>query len=233
MDTGKENIAAPKSLRYVVSSALLRIGEYSDKNIDRFMVFAKEYYSEKLNMYYLPNVDVAYLKTNGTSQFKLPPSFVDYTKVAMRTGNHLSMLRLNDQYITPQEQGCCTFVDHYHENTFVSGLRCDFRGNKAGFSIDKERRLLSITGTVPQGEILMEYISSGVKKDGSTLIPLEAVDPMRQFLIFSYMLHNPKYNLTQVERQERRLETAERQMWKLINTPNISEILDALYDAHS
>lgn len=247
-----ENVSALKSIRYVVMSALNRLGQYSDKEVDRFMVAATEYFSEYLNLFHIDSIEVAYLKTNGTSQLQLPPDFVSHTKVGVDINGEIWVLGLNEHLVKPRAEACgdllpltggpggssfpsggYLFADHYRDGSFIAGMFGRGGGwNMAYYNIDKGSRMLLIDGSVPRGEIILEYIGSGVKKDGTTLVPLECVDSMRQFVILQAMKFDKKWNGNDVRMQERTLEKAEMLMERFITTPTMEEILDLFYESY-
>jgi len=245
-----EYIDAPKSMAYIVASALLRIGGEGDKMIERFTVIANEYYSEKLNMLYLPNIAVKYYDASSTNLFTLPNDFVDYLKVGMELNGEMWTLGLNEHLVLPRKEACgeriptstnavsipsggYAFADHYRNGSLVTGMLGRGGGWNVGyFNIDREERLLSIDGSLPKNELILEYTSSGVKKDGTSMVPLEAVNCVRQHLILEHYARNVKEYGSLIGLQMQALRDAENLLDRYVSTPTLDEVLDAFYESY-
>lgn len=245
-----KNISALKSIAYVVHSTLNRLGLETDKYEERWTIIATEFFSEELNLYHLPNIAVKRYTPNSTNLFKLPQDYADYTKVGMNINGEMWTLGLNKHLVKPREEACgdripvhsnsghvprggYVFADHYHHGQLVSGLLGLGGGwNYGYFDIDIEERILSVKGALPKNEVILEYISSGVRKDGTTMIPLEAVAPMREYLLAEHYKRDDKYGRGDVLDQERRVDKALDKLDRFIETPTLDELLDIFYESY-
>lgn len=64
------------------------------------------------------------------------------------------------------------FADHFRNGQFIGGLYGLPGGaDQAYYRIDRENRQIVFSGSTPRSEIVLEYISSGLKTDGSSMIP--------------------------------------------------------------
>lgn len=243
---GARQLRAPKSIDYIVHSAMNRLGVESDKYLDRYRIVALEYFSENLNLFHLPNISVKYYKPSASNKFQLPPDYVDYTKVGIEYNGEVWTLGLNTSMLKPQQDACGTqigasrpkggyvFVDHYRADGFITGLLGIGGGwNVSYFSVDRESNTLSLQGSLPKKTIILEYISSGVRMDGTTMVPLEAVDSIRQEIMFVHMAsHKDTYGSYEITRQEKRVKEAELLLDRFLTTPTISELMDVFYKSY-
>jgi hypothetical protein len=96
------------------------------------------------------------------------------------------------------------FSDHFRGGQFVGGLFGMSGGiDDAYYRIDKEKRTIAFSGSVPRSQIVLEYISSGVKTDGSTLIPRQAVPALRTYLLWNAVENDARISYNEKERKKR------------------------------
>ncbi|MFT7280538.1 MAG: hypothetical protein ACI9DM_000257 [Cyclobacteriaceae bacterium] len=247
-----KHIQAPKSIAYIVASTMERTGAEGDKYEERYTIIANEYFSEKLNMFYLPNLQVKYYDANSSDLFELPSDYVDYNKVGIDINGEVWTLGLNEHLAKPRKEACgdripvdqtsgggipsggYVFADHYKNGSLRTGLLGLGGGWNFGyFDIDHEERLLSLKGALPKGEVILEYTSSGVKQDGTTMVPLQAVDCVRQELILQHQKrHKKEYSRGDVLDQMQILKDAENLLDRFENTPTASELTDLFYESY-
>jgi len=209
MSTANPKTAGVVTIRYVVMSVLNRLGDYTMKNYKRLIQIAIEGFTE-LSLWHLSNIEVVYLHMSAAKTVDLPADFVDYNKIGFPINGKLSVITRHDQILLPRvfddtqvpvgnttegsdEEGisnCLFFSDHFRNGMFVGGLFGLPGGiDQAYYRIDRENRQIVFSGSTPRSEIVLEYISSGVKTDGSTLIPREAVPALRAYVLY-YMVEN-------------------------------------------
>lgn len=96
------------------------------------------------------------------------------------------------------------FSDHFRGGQFVGGLFGMSGGvDDAYYRVDLEKRTITFSGSVPRSQIVMEYISSGVKTDGSTLIPRQAVPALRTYLLWQAVENDSRTAYNEKERKKR------------------------------
>ena len=77
------------------------------------------------------------------------------------------------------------FQDHWKNGVFVGGLY-GLPGaiDDAYFREDRENRQFVFSGSTPRSEIVLEYVSTGLKPDGSSLIPRICVPALRTYVLW-------------------------------------------------
>jgi len=101
------------------------------------------------------------------------------------------------------------FSDHFRNGVFIGGMYGLPGGiDEAYCRVDRENRQIVFSGSVPRSEIVLEYISSGVKEGGGTLIPREAVPALRTYVLWQMVENDPKVAYNERERRKREHEEA-------------------------
>jgi hypothetical protein len=99
------------------------------------------------------------------------------------------------------------FTDHFRNGVFVGGLFGLPGGvDEAYYRIDMERRMIIFSGTVPRSEIVLEYISTGLKIEGGSLIPRECVAPLRNYILWQLEENDSRIAYNEKERRKREYE---------------------------
>lgn len=206
------SLADPKTpgvvtLRYVVMSILNRLANYSMRDYYRLMQIAIEGFGE-LNLWHLDSIEVVYLRMNNAKIVRLPADFVDWLKIGVPINGKLRVLTRHDKMLLPREfedgspvgntdagepstptaENLIFFSDHFRRGMFVAGLFGMPGGiDQAYYRVDKETRTIAFSGSVPRSEIVLEYISTGVRATGGTMVPREAVGALRAYVMFAML----------------------------------------------
>lgn len=247
----EENKGSMKSIAWIVKSALNRKGMYSDSNMMRFVTIACEYWSEQINTFLNENIEVAYLDFNGTRIKSLPPDYVDYTKVGININGEVWTLGVNKHLVKPRKESCglrvdnlgnsaslpnysYPYVDHYRNGALVSGLMTMGGGlNTAYFNIDTKERLLIIDGHIPKGEVILEYVSNGIKNDGLAMVDHHYIAPIREYVLWQMVEHDRNVDFRTKKDRERQFLEAEAQAKFFVDSKTVSEFLDILHQSYS
>ncbi|MBU0651237.1 hypothetical protein KKC59_04940 [bacterium] len=169
----------------------------------------------ELSLYHLSNVEVVYLRMSDAKTVSLPADFIDYLRIGIPINGKLQVLTNHDKILFPRtfedgadvgntDEGTGTtavyLTDHFSNGQFVGGLYGVGGSDQAYYRIDRERRTIVFSGSIPRAEIVLEYISSGVKLQGTTIIPREAVPALRAYALWQLIENDPKVNMNQKER---------------------------------
>jgi hypothetical protein len=209
------------TLRYVVMSVLNRIKDYTMRDYYFYMQLAIEGFTE-LSLWHLDSVEVVYLTMNEAKVVNLPSDFIDYTKIGIPINGKLRVLTRHDKILFPRTfidgtpvgnsdssdtldaASLVYFSDHFRGGQYVGGLYGMPGGvDDAYYRIDRERRTIAFSGSVPRSEIVLEYISSGVNTTGSTLIPREAVPALRTYILWQSVENDKITAYNEKERRKR------------------------------
>jgi len=208
------------TIRYIVMSILNRMNDYTMRNYKRLIQISIEGYGE-LALWHLNTLDVVYLRMNEAKTVQLPADYIDFLKIGVPINGKLRVLTQHNQILLPRtfEDGepvgnadgndtvdaasLVYFSDHFRGGQYVGGLFGMPGGvDDAYFRIDREQRLIVFSGSVPRSEIVLEYISTGLKVEGGSLIPREAVPALRTYVQWQMIENDPRVSLSAKERAE-------------------------------
>lgn len=197
----------------VVRDACREAGDMDYKNYMPYLQFANDAYRD-LSLYVIPNVSELTVRTEvlscGQNQVvNLPSDFVYETKVGICRNGKTVLLTLNDNICQPLPAvdincdcqvtdqvdsalcGTCTNnYGYYAFNGYSSnGSVGEIYGISLGFNIsgyykiDKGGQRMLLQGIPQDAQIVIEYKSNGVGA-GAELIPTEAENAIREFILF-------------------------------------------------
>jgi hypothetical protein len=210
------------AINYVVMSVLNRLKDYSMRHYSFLEQIIIEGYSD-LNLWHLDNVEVVYLRMSEAKTVDLPPDFVDWTKIGVPMAGKLRVLTNHKKILLPRQFAdgapvgntddaganieAVYFTNHFRNGQFVGGLYGMPGGaDQAFYRLDRETRTIIFSGSIPRAEIVLEYISTGVKLGGSTVIPREAVPALRTYALWQLIENDPKVGAAQKERKKEQYE---------------------------
>ncbi|MDA3807393.1 MAG: hypothetical protein PF440_05685 [Thiomicrorhabdus sp.] len=220
------SLANPKTtgtvtIGYIVASVLNRLRNYSMRDFSFLEQVVIEGFTE-LNLFHLDTIETVYLRMSAAKTIDLPPDFVDYLKIAIPINGKLQVLSRHDKILLPR-----TFADgadvgntgdgvsdvtslyltnNFSNGQFVGGIYGAGGSDQAYYRIDRERRTIVFSGSVPRAEIVLEYLSSGIKLTGTTIIPREAVPALRAYALWQMIENDPKATMNQKERKKSQYE---------------------------
>ena len=179
--------------------------------------------------------EVVYLHMSAAKTVQLPADFIDYLRVGFPVNGKLRVITKHDNLLLPRtfygsmvngvfvpdsgdvignntltEEGLTNaiyFSDHWRNGNLISGLYGLPGGvDTAYYRFDMETRQIIFSGSTPRSEIVLEYISSGLKTDGSSLISRELVAPLRNYVLWQKDINNQRIALNLKEMAKREFE---------------------------
>ncbi len=245
--------AALTTIRYVVMSVLNRLEDYTLKRYKRLVQIAIEGFTEEFALYYM-NVgsEVVYLHMSTAKTVDLPEDYIDYVRIGFPINGKLRVITKHDNILLPREfedtheavgntdadtteglSNAIFFSDHFRNGQFIGGLYGLPGGiDDAYYRIDRENRQIVFSGSTPRSEIVLEYISSGLKPDGSSLIPKQVVSPLRNYILWHMIENDPRVAANEKERRKREYTESVAQLTFFENAPTKDEILRMFYSGY-
>jgi hypothetical protein len=224
MSTIVPKTVAMVTLRYIVMSTLNRLGIYDLKNYKRFMQICIEGFSENLSMFHIGNsLEVVYLHMSSAKTVQLPADYIDFVKIGYPIEGKLRVITQHDNILLPRtfddtselvgnvgagdDEGVSNaifFNEHFRNGQFIGGLYGLPGGiDVAYFRVDMENRQIVFSGSTPRSEIVLEYLSTGLKPEGGSLIPRECVSPLRSYLLWQMVENDTRIPYNEKERRKR------------------------------
>jgi len=158
--------------------------------------------------------EVVYLHMSTAKTVQLPPDYIDYLRIGFPINGKLRVITKHDNLLLPRtyygsmvngvfvpdsgdavgnaDEALATdslspifFSEHFRNGAFIGGLYGLPGGiDTAYYRIDVENRQIVFSGSTPRSEIVLEYISTGLKADGSSLIPRKCVTALRNYILW-------------------------------------------------
>ncbi len=253
MSTASPKLPALVTIRYVVMSLLNRLNDYSLKQYMRLTQIAIEGISEDLSIYHSPvaGSEVVYLHMSAAKTVALPADYVDFLRLGYPVNGKLRVITKHDNLLLPRtfddtgeaignttvtdtDDGTSLapvyFSEHYHSGQYVGGLY-GLPGGIDGcyYRFDMENRQIVFSGSTPRSEIVLEYISSGLKADGSSLISRELVAPLRNYVLWQKDWNDSRVPMNMKLMAKKEYEESVEALRSLKLTPTMDEYLREIY----
>jgi hypothetical protein len=250
MSTAVPKTAGLVTIRYITMSTLNRLGMYDLKQYKRFVQIAIECFTEEMSMFHTGvGNEVVYLHMSAAKTVNLPADFIDWIKIGTPVNGKLRVLTHKDSILLPRVfddtglpvgntdgddtegiSNCIFFSDHFRNGQFVGGLFGLPGGiDTAYFRVDYENRQIVFSGTTERSEIVLEYTSSGLKADGSSLVPRQLVAPIRNYILWQKDINDPRIAFNLKEMAKREYEESVQALRSLELTPTKDEYLRMIY----
>lgn len=238
------------TIRNVVASVMDDLRLYDMKEFEHIKKIVVEGV-KKLNIYYLYNVNVVYLKINDDLTVDLPSDYVDYVKIGVLDGGKIWALTRDDDMALPRKDECGLnekinykgniasdygeyydlFVDHFRNGEYIAGAYYNRGGINFGYyRIDIERRQIKLSGSVSKdNEIVLEYKSSGVKINDTTYIPLKALWALKAYTHWQIVEYDPRVPMNEKERKKQQFFETANELTAIEGSITYDEYTDFVY----
>ena len=234
------------TIGYVVASVMNRLRDYSMRNYSFLEQIVIEGFTE-LNMFHLDNIEVVYLRMSSAKTVSVPCDFIDWLKIGIPINGRLRVITKDDSLLLPR-----TFADgkevgnkdavsvsssdylyfpiHYKDGSLVAGLYGLPGGiDSTYYRYDKEKRQFIFGGSIPRTEIVLEYLSTGVKLGGNTIIPREAVPALRAYALWQLIENDRKVPMGEKERKKQQYEEEVEKLRFFISAFTLEEYKQMVY----
>jgi len=236
------------SLQNIVYNVLNDEGIYSKENFKRYLQWVIRGFTQ-LNLYNMRTLEVVTLDMSDTGVVTLPDDYIDYTKIGICVNGTILTLGLNNDLCLPRTQLCAEDVNsnfnavnvasyggyYFGASSWGKGASPTIFGYTGGFAesyyrIDTELRQIQFSSAVDRGEIILEYLSSGVSITGNTYIPRQAVEALIAFCHWQRVKFDPKISAAKLSMIKQDYIEEENKLTFFENVPTMQEIQDALYE---
>ena len=218
MSTAAPAIPGIITVDYVVMGILNRLRDMSMRSYVFIAQLIIEGYAE-LALWHLDTIEVVYLRMSSAKVVDLPTDYVNYVKIGIPVNGKLKVLTHKENILLPRTfadgaevgnadddnagAGSIFFVDHFRSGQFVAGLYGLSGGiDDAYYRIDREKRQIVFSGSIPRSEVVLEYVSSGIKLSGQTNIPRETVPALQAYVFWKMIDLDMKYPANEKERRK-------------------------------
>lgn len=170
------------------------------------------------------------LDVSSINTVDLPTDFVDYIVIGYTVGNKIVSLSYNPRLAIPQTEDCGELTTPYplSSNQEMPLERHYGAGGitTMEYKIDKRNRRIILSGTIPNSQVILEYISSGISNQ--TVVPRYAVPAIRSYVYWMRCFNDPRVAMND-KNDKRELWVSEvRRLREFETRMTVDEICDAL-----
>jgi hypothetical protein len=235
-------------LTYCVATVQSLMEDYSDRLQEKLTQLAIRGLTN-LNVFNSLQIECEYLEmdSNGVVDLSEITDFVDFIKVGIPVNGKLWVLNINDKILPRRnalsadqaaliyngDSGDINVTDGYYFGSPTNGLF----GLSGGFSrsyvtYDEELRVLQFDSVIPRSQILLEYVSTGVKASGHTTIPRYLVEYIVAYINWQLIILDPRVD--RFEKRERKTEFLEQEkiLQRYKTKFNLSDYFAATYSTY-
>lgn len=225
----------------IVKSAINRTG--MDKRFyEKLLQIGLECFSD-LNIFVTSTFRTEKLTVNSVNIAPLPSDYIDYCDIyVIRHGKKWSLTR-NEALAFPRTEDCGEDSNqhpniehqHHHLGYDYDGMLWGHQygtsggGNFCYYRIDKERRQIVFQGKILDGVFYLDYVSTGIKMDGRTLVPRECETTIRAYIIWQSSINNPLVPMNQKELNKKEYQDALKWLSAFTHSFSMVEYKDLLY----
>jgi hypothetical protein len=196
------------TLDYVVRNVIVQLEESSLRRYETYLQYAIRGMRE-LTLYSGNSqaLKIKHIPMLPNKAINLPSDYIKYMKVGICVNGRVIVLGLDESLCLNENFSECgdpleiaiqntdnpnyvffsfgyPFSGYYHNNQYVNslfGLGGGFN-SRGYFRVNHEMNQIQFASTVPDSDIVLEYISDGVTLDGTAIVPVEAVEYLIAFV---------------------------------------------------
>lgn len=241
------------TIRYVIMSVLNRLQDYTLKKYKFLCQLAIEGFGEEFALYHIGlSSEIVYLHMSAAKTVNLPADYIDYVRIGYPVNGKLRVITKHDSILLPRTfddtgvavgntdsgdtegvSNAIFFSEHFRNGQFIGGLYGLPGGiDECYYRVDMENRQIVFSGTTPRSEIVLEYVSTGLKPDGSSLIPREVVAPLRNYVLWHMVENDPRVAYNERERRKREFNESVSALRSFENSFTKDEYLHSCYSTY-
>lgn len=239
------------TLDQIVDGYLARSRDYNESDYDYILNIAKDGLIY-LNIFHIQGLNVVHLRFDDKKTLPWPSDMVDYSKIGISINGRLWNLSVDESLLESNESCQCPcditevgsvseteitsgfyYAPHYYQGKYYPRLFGLGGGwNENYVKIDRKNRKFIFEDKVLNGEIVLEYKSTGIKTNGQTLVPAQAFEVLRQYIHYSVGEFDDKVSIGEKNRRNQVLTAAKSELQVFENMFTVDEYLDMCYESN-
>lgn len=217
------------TLDYIVRNVIAQLEESSLRRYQTYLQYGIRGMRElTLNAGNSQALKIKHIPMLANKAINLPSDYVKYMKVGLCVNGRVVVLGLDDSLCLNDNFSECgdpleiamenvdnpnyvffsfgyPFAGYYHNNQYVNslyGLGGGFN-SRGYFRVNLDQNQIQFTSSVPDGDIVLEYISDGINEDGSAIVPVEATEYLINFINWQRVRAKRDSTESEIERWRR------------------------------
>lgn len=214
-------------LNFVVNDLINELGAGKHKRFrNRYLQIAANGLTQ-LSLYHLSKYKQAWINVSDSlGTVAWPGDLVKWLSIGINIGGEYWTFTRDDSIIIPEGtvSGQDSLNSDRGENTVVDRNKSAAYGTRGGlnsnyFTVDEDNRRFVING-VDRDQVLVKYLSTGVNMSGASIVPIQAVQALKDFIIWRVSRQVKDYNTYAISVKDLR---------DLENSFTEDEFLDMIY----
>ena len=219
------------SLKYIVANIKSRL--MTDDKFDEYLLQYCIDGITEMNMFHLdisgPKTTV--LTISDINTVALPQDYIDYLQIGIIVNGQIRTLSLNPQIPIPITMDCGEDTNGFSDliRAYPASPQFGAGGgyNVSEYKIDKRGRRIVLQGAVPGGQVIMEYISSGISLSEENYFPRKYLPVIRAYVMWVLADNDPKVQIQEKMRKGKILQEEVMRV-SMSEMPTISEMVDVI-----
>lgn len=243
------------NLDYCVNRVLSNVDDFNSPNYQKYLQWAINCFGD-LQLFTMPSIKIAYIQLDDILQATVPDDYIEYVSIGICKNGKIYTLTLNDNIITQHKTDSCgnpspcgiiaqtqkdyhnglwSYIPHFRNGQYVGEQYGQTGGqNRYGYyNIDTKSipNIIQFNSVVPQTEIVLEYISSGINTDGSAVVPRKCVETIVNFIHYQIAEHGKNISLGEKQWKKNQYLESWHRLDAVNSSFNIDEFLDNQYSS--
>lgn len=223
-------------IQTVVYEVMNDLNQTSLSDFKRYLQWAIRAF-KKLNIYHLNSTETFIAKVDSKNTIDLPNDYIAYRRIGFIHENKVVPLSYNENIINAfkvvdgQEKAADSMLRHQPiaTNSWLSVPNSTY--NIGFYKEDKKNNRLIFEGDLRNLDIIIEYVSTGVRLDAQTYIPEETKECLIAFIHWQRELNGG--NINNAAYRERIYTDALDELMGLEYTVTPDEFIDAITSGYS
>lgn len=221
----------------VVDNVLNDLGTYDESEYIRLYQLALRGVTQ-MNMFHTSGSKEVKLSVDSKGTVTLPSDYLSYIKISVVINGRKHELSKNEDIMIPGTGACYAEEDNGNQNYTETLPEDTVYGMGGGYNysyyrIDKKYNRIIFQKSVPNGEIILDYISSGVALDGETYIPKQSEEALIAWTHWKREEHDPNVSQYKKQSNERSYNRELRKLHEFEYDFTLQEFADAISSGYS
>ena len=239
MSTTDRKLSRLVSLDSIVYDVLNDIGDYDKTNFIRYKQWALRGL-QSLRLHILNIMESDYFTVDSNNIINLPDDFIDYIRVGYINEGRIYTLSLNESIPITNTivNGATAQYDAIKDSEPIPEIGTWLSAppkiwNIAFFRYDKEANRMIFSGDMAGQSILIEYVSTGVSRNGTCFLPVQARESLIAWVHWQRAMGDVKATLNDKREKERIFKGTVSDLVNFEFSFTIDDIVDVISEGYS
>lgn len=239
MSTADRKTSRIIPLDWIVSNVQNDLGDFDKKNFLRYKQWAIRGI-QNLGLHILNIRETDYFTVDSNNIVDLPDDFINYVRVGYILNGRIYTLSLNENIPITNTilNGAVAQYDDILDAEVLpeegTWLNAPPQIWNIGFHrYDRENNRMIFSGNLVGESVLIEYVSTGVSKNGTCMVPIQARESLIAWVHWQRVLNDPQFTLNEKREKERIFKNTVSDLVDFEFSTTYDEIADIIAEGYS